>query len=201
MLKSFYVAAIGASAGGLDALREFFENLSPNTGISFVVITHLLRGHKSMLTKILQNHTSMPVVSMSQNLMVQPNQVFVMPEDVKAEVRNGVFKLQPRTVEEVLNKTIDQFFISLAKEQQSKAIGIIFSGLGSDGAQGANEIHRFGGTVLVQDPATAKFSSMPMSAIIKDNPDRILAPGEIAEILPRILELQERGLARSADIG
>jgi two-component system, chemotaxis family, protein-glutamate methylesterase/glutaminase len=200
MTSSFYVAAIGASAGGLDPLKSFFSHLPERTGIAFVVITHLLRDYKSMLPEILENHTSMPVITMGQNLMLQPDHVFVMPEGVQAGIENGVFRLATRSRDEILNKTIDHFFHALAREQQGKAIGIIFSGMGSDGSAGVTEIHRCGGTVLVQDPATTKFSSMPMAAIAQHNPDEILPPKELAVRLLEIIADQERAARRSVDI-
>lgn len=184
---NFYIAGIGASAGGHQALREFFQHLPEVTGVAFVVITHLLRGHVSILDQIVSKYTNMKVHRMEGTDTLRPDRVYVMPENVIAEIANGTLVLRPRPADQIVNKSIDIFFHSLAEECREKAIAIIFAGMGSDGLKGARSIHKHGGTVLVQDPTSTPFKSMPDSIINHDNPDVILPPAEMASRLLSVL--------------
>src|SRR5688500_15633790 len=150
MDRSFYIAGIGASAGGHQALKDFFANIPSKPGISFCVITHLLRGHHSVLDQILSRYTTLPVQRMKGSDLILPNRVYVMPEGVKAYIKNGCVHIQEREPDEIVNRTVDEFLTSLALDQKEKAIGIIFSGMGEDGGNGVKMIHDFGGIVLVQ---------------------------------------------------
>ena len=185
--NDFYVVGIGASAGGHDALKDFFSHMPPDTGMAFVVVTHLLRTHKSILPRILSRFTAMPVLRMKGVDMLKPNTVFVLPENASADVKNGMLLLKPRKDDEIINKTIDEFFHALAEDQQEKAIAIVFSGMGTDGADGVQTIHAHGGIVLVQEPGSTAFKSMPDAAIRSDHPDEILPPAQLAENLLKII--------------
>lgn len=189
--KNFFIAALGASAGGHQALKEFFEHLPEPNGVAFVVVTHLLRGHFSILDQILSRYTDMPVQRMTGFDEIRPNQVYVMPENVKAYIKNGNLILEPREKDEIRNNTIDLFFHSLGEDQQENAIAIIFAGMGSDGLKGVQTIHDCGGTVLVQDPKSTPFKSMPDSIIREDNPDIVMTPAGLAANLLKIISLKK----------
>jgi two-component system, chemotaxis family, protein-glutamate methylesterase/glutaminase len=178
-----YVAGIGASAGGHQALKDFFSNIPEGSGIAFCVVTHLLRGHQSILDIIISRFTNMRVRRMKGNDIVQPDTVYVMPENMKAYIRNGCLHLKRRADDELVNRTVDEFLISLAEDQKENAIGIIFSGMGDDGALGVQHIHELGGIVLVQDPQSTAFKSMPENAIKQDHPDQILSPALLAKTI------------------
>lgn len=183
----FYVVGIGASAGGHDALKEFFSHIPPDTGMAFVVVTHLLRSHKSILPRILSRFTSMPVLRMKGVDMITPNTVFVLPENATADVKKGMLIIKPRSEGEIINKTIDEFFHALGEELQEKAVAIVFSGMGTDGSEGVQTIHEHGGIVLVQEPNSTAFKSMPDAVIERDHPDEILPPVQLAKNLLKII--------------
>lgn len=189
----FYIAGIGASAGGHDALREFFGNFTYSDNVSFVVVTHLLRDHISILDKIISRFTGMLVTRIGDNERVKPGRVYVMPENVEVRIVDGRLFLDPRDQNSNMNRTIDKFFKSLAIDQRDKAIAIIFSGMGSDGAQGVFDVHANGGIVLVQEPRSTEFKSMPAEAIRSDHPEKILPPAELARALHRILRDRKAG--------
>src|SRR5688572_22317116 len=182
----FYVVGIGASAGGHPALRNFFLHLPPDLPAAFVVITHLLRGHKSSLASIIARYTRMPVHSISEFTSISKSTVYVLQENTTAEIQSAVLVATPRP-ETGANRAIDIFFNSMAKSCGERAVGIVLSGMGSDGAEGCMNIFRHNGTVMVQEPSTAQFSSMPWSAIIKDHPDVILPPAALASRLALLL--------------
>ena len=115
--------------------------------------------------------------------LIKPNRIYVMPEGVKAYVRDRYIYLKPRQQHEVINKTVDEFFISLAEDQRDRAIGIIFSGMGEDGTRGVQAIHEKGGIVLIQDPDSTPFKSMPENAILRDHPDQVLSPALLAKTI------------------
>ena len=193
----FFIAGIGASAGGQQALGEFFLSLPPATGIAFCVITHLQRDHTSILDRILSRHTNMKVKRMKGLDLVRPDTIYVLPEGAKAYIKEGCIFLKDRRPDEIVNHTIDDFFLSLAEDQGEKAIGLIFSGMGDDGARGVKAISENGGIVLVQDPASTAFKSMPENAIRRDSPDEILPPALLARTIldhvrKKSIELQGR---------
>jgi chemotaxis response regulator CheB len=188
-LKEFYVVGLGASAGGHQSLKEFFLNLPEQPGAAFVVVTHLLRNHFSILDQMISKFTGMRVVRIAGGEQILPNHVYVMPEKVKVEIRSNRFILRSRLSEEVVNKTIDTFFHSLGKEMGRRAVGIVFSGMGSDGYEGVQTIHKHGGIVLVQDPHSAEFKGMPETIINRNSPDAVLPPSELASgLMSLILE-------------
>jgi chemotaxis response regulator CheB len=186
--KNFYIAGLGASAGGQEALREFFQNFQYSKEISFVVVTHLLRDHESILDKILSRYSKMEVRRIQNSEVVEPGVIYVMPENAKVYLKNGTLILKPRESDEIINRTIDTFFNSLAEDQREKSIGIVFSGMGSDGAEGVKTIHEHGGIVLVQEPRSTEFKSMPDSAINRDHPNEVLPPAQLARNLLNFLE-------------
>ena len=187
---NFYIVGVGASAGGQAALKEFFSGIPADTPAAFVVVTHLSRDFKSSLSDILSNFTDLKVSKIGKYTRPEPGHVYVMPEDVVAKMENGLLSLIPRPQDNIINKSINIFFESLAKEQQSKAIGIVLSGMGSDGADGALKIFLEGGDVMVQDPESTRFNSMPMATILKDHPDFILPPRELGIKLTEMIKMK-----------
>jgi chemotaxis response regulator CheB len=184
MLKQpLFIAAIGASAGGHQALKEFFSHLPPDNGIAFCVITHLARGHRSILDQIISRYTKMNVTRMKATDVLLPNHIYVLPEGVTASIKEGRISLRERKDDEIINRTVDDFLISLAEDQRERAIAIILSGMGDDGSRGAQLIHEFGGMVMVQEPDSTPFRSMPENAIKRDHPDQVMTPAFIAKSL------------------
>ena len=179
----FYVVAVGLSAGGFEPLWDFFSELPINCGAAFVVVQHLNREYQSVADKLLAKHTSMPVKWATNKQQVKPNCIYMLPINKMMTIEDGYLQLQDRRVEDIANWAVDIFFRSLAKGEKAGAIGIVLSGAGSDGALGAIRIHDEGGIVMVQDPETAEFTSMPNSAILKDHPQEILSPKLLANAL------------------
>lgn len=189
--NSLPVVALGASAGGIQALIEFFSHVSPKLNVAFVVVTHLKRDSISVLDQILARNTTMPVSWSTENQVLEPNHVYILPVSKYMTLENGKFQLMDRDPLKKANKAIDIFFQSLANDKDGKSIGIIFSGAGSDGTQGAIHMHQQGGLVMAQDPATAEIDSMPQWAIMKDHVQVVLSPKELAKTLPKVLVGQE----------
>jgi len=182
--NSFPVVAIGASAGGLDAMMELLKYLPADTGMAFIYVQHLSPDHKSMLTEILSKKTDMKVQEIDDMDLIQPDNVFIIPYNKDIEVTDGHIKLIPRS--EVSSAiSIDILFSSLAIAQKERVIGIILSGSASDGTLGMKAIKQEGGLTIAQDD-TAKFNSMPHSAILAGAVDFILSPKEIALELARL---------------
>ena len=189
--EKFYIVAIGVSAGGLEPLHSFFSQIPPDSGIAFVVIPHLNRDYVSQAAKLLAKHTTMPVCWATQGQEVRPNCVYMLPINKIMTIDDGCLHLKDRLVEQRANWSVDIFFKSLAKGQKAQAIGIILSGAGSDGTLGAIAIHNEQGQVMVQDPRTADFTSMPQSAILEDHPTQILSPKRLAHALIAFVSSKE----------
>ncbi|MBI9038331.1 MAG: PAS domain-containing protein [Bacteroidales bacterium] len=168
---SFPIVGIGASAGGLEALEQFFGNMPNNTGLAFVVIQHLDPDHVGIMPELLQRTTGMKVKQAADHLLVKPNHVYVIPPNKSMSILNGYLFLFDPLELRGLRLPIDYFFRSLAEDQQENSIGIILSGMGSDGSHGLKAIKEKIGIVCVQDPSTAKFDGMPQSAINTVNVD------------------------------
>ncbi|PKM35009.1 MAG: chemotaxis protein CheR [Gammaproteobacteria bacterium HGW-Gammaproteobacteria-10] len=174
-----YVVAIGASAGGLDALERFFDKLPINSGAAFVVIQHLSPDHKSMMDNLLARHTAMPVLMAENGMQIKPNQVFLIPPGKNMTVAGSQLCLLPKNPHG-LSLPIDLFFTSLSKEFGKHSVGVILSGTGSDGTRGAVAINDAGGFLLAQDPETAKFDGMPRSVIATGLVDEVISPEMLA---------------------
>lgn len=177
------IVCIGASAGGMEAIHELFDNLPSDTGFSFIVIQHLSSDHKSLMAELLARHTTMRVLEARENTIVEPNCVYVIPNNRNITIHNGMLLLSGKEQGRTPNMPIDIFLHSLAGDIGDKAIAIILSGTGTDGTRGVAEIKKAGGLVFVQDPTTAKFDGMPYSAISSGQMDFILSPESIAEEL------------------
>lgn len=161
----FPIVGIGASAGGLEALEDFFKNMPENNGMAFVVIQHLDPNHIGIMPELLQRTTTMKVIQASDRLKVKPNCVYIIPPNKSMSILNGSLHLFAIVESHGLRLPIDIFFRSLADDMKEKSIGIILSGMGSDGSLGLKAIKENNGIVLVQDPDSAKFNGMPQSAV------------------------------------
>jgi two-component system CheB/CheR fusion protein len=183
---SFPIVAVGASAGGLEALSAFLKALPARTGMAVVVIQHLAPQHESALAQILSKATSMPVLEVSDGMPAERNHVYVIPPDKGMTIWEGVLMLVPRERASVPHHPIDEFLTALAREQKTAAIGVILSGSGSDGTLGLKAIKAEGGVTFAQDPKTAAWPDMPASAISAAAVDFVLPPAGIAAELARI---------------
>lgn len=173
------IVALGASAGGLDALDRFFAALSLLDEASFVVVQHLAPDHKTMMDSLLARHTTMPVSVATEGTALEGGHVYVIPPGATMTVSNGRLRLAPRPSSGV-TLPIDAFFESLATEAASRSIAIVMSGTGSDGTRGAVALHEAGGWVMVQDPRTAGFDGMPRNAIATGAANHVLSPEMLA---------------------
>jgi two-component system CheB/CheR fusion protein len=171
-----YIVAIGASAGGLEAIHEFFDNMPQHNSISFVVIQHLSSDYKSLLVELISKHTHMKVFEAEHEMTVHRECVYIIPNNKIMTIGEGKIHLVTKTQQKQPNTAIDSFLFSLAEDQKEKAIAIILSGTGTDGTKGTDAIKAAGGMVMVQDPLSAKFDGMPNSAIAAGNADFILPP-------------------------
>ena len=176
--NGFPIVGIGASAGGLDPIRELLENLPIDTGMSFVVIQHLASGQESMLPEILSRSTKMSVLQVTDGMKVEKDHVYVITPGTTMTVKNGCLKAVSKGS---ALKPINDFMISLASEQKTQAIGVIMSGTGNDGTEGLKAIKAEGGITFAQEPATAQYPDMPKNAITAETPDFILSPEQIAK--------------------
>jgi two-component system CheB/CheR fusion protein len=159
------IIGIGASAGGLEAFVIFFKACPVDTGMAFVLVSHLSPNHHSLLSEILQRSTSMPVTQVVDKDTVAPNHVYIIPPAHNMVLVNNTLQLSKIDIGQALNFPINVFFHSLAKERSNRAIAIILSGTASDGTLGFSDIIDKGGVCMVQTPSTAKYDSMPQSAI------------------------------------
>lgn len=179
--KDPYVVCIGASAGGLDAINSFFDNIDANTGLAFVVIQHLSPDHKSIMRELLSRHTDMAVFMAEHEMEIQTNSVYLIPPGKNIIIKDNKLYLLERDNSRGFSLPIDMFFDALGTEKREKAIGIILSGSGSDGSEGIKTIKSNGGFVLVQESKSAQFVSMPQSAISTGAFDYILEPSQMPE--------------------
>lgn len=175
-----YVVAIGASAGGLDALERFFNAVDVDSGAVIVVIQHLSPDHKSMMDNLLARHTTMPVLMAENGLEMQANHVYLIPPGKNMTVVGSQLRLVPKNPHG-LSLPIDLFFTSVAKEFGNRCIGVILSGTGSDGTRGAVAINDAGGFLLAQDPESSKFDGMPRSVIATGLVDEVMPPELLAK--------------------
>jgi chemotaxis methyl-accepting protein methylase len=198
----FPIVGIGASAGGLEALEQFLRHVPGNSGIAFVIVQHLDPTHKGIMAELLQRTTAMEVFQVRDRMRVKPNCVYVIPPNKDMSILHGVLHLFAPTAPRGLRLPIDFFLRSLADDQQERSIGVILSGMGSDGTMGLRAIKEKVGITLVQAPASAKFDSMPRSAIDAGLADLVAPaedlPGKIVGYLRHALVIA-KGTERSLD--
>lgn len=201
-----YIVAIGTSAGGLEALKSFFDNVPSNTNHSFVIIQHLSSDYKSLMAELLAKNTDLPIHEIRDNMVVEPGCVYLIPPKKNVTLKNRKLKLTNKPVGHDLNLPIDIFFKSLADDMGENAIGIILSGTGSDGTRGARAIKEVAGMIMVQSPESAKFDGMPNSAIATGLVDYIISidqmPDELIGFInnPKTERVLERNIMQDSSI-
>ncbi len=183
---TFPVVAIGASAGGLEAFTQVLTHLPASTGMAFVLVQHLDPRHESKLGELLARATQMSVVEAQHGMTVEPNHIYVIAPNTCLTIHDGVLDVTARPETRALNLPIDAFMKALAADRKAGAIGVILSGTGSDGTLGIEDIKANGGITLAQDEESAKYSSMPQSAVRGGCVDLVLPPDGIARELARI---------------
>lgn len=179
LIESFPIVAIGASAGGLESVEAFLKALPPEPGIAFVIIQHLDPTRKGMMSEVIQKFTSLDVISASDQLQIKKNTVYLIPPNKTMSISKRRLYLTTPTESRGMRLPIDFFFTSLAEDLSDESIGIIFSGMGSDGSKGVASIKENSGLVIVQSPESSKFDNMPRSAINSTNPDLVCTPEEM----------------------
>jgi two-component system CheB/CheR fusion protein len=182
---SFPIVGIGASAGGLEAFSLLLKHLPLDTGMGFVLVQHLDPEHDSALTQLLGRATSLPVEEVTNNLRVEPNHVYVIPPNSNLSIEAGVLRLLPRPKTHAPHRSIDVFLEALAEDQRERAIGVILSGTATDGTLGLEAIKAEGGITFAQDDS-ARYDSMPRSAVAAGCVDFVQSPEDIANELARI---------------
>src|SRR5580658_9037213 len=184
--KQLFVVGLGASAGGIKPLTEFFSEMAPDGDIAYVVILHLSPEHESNLSALLQSRTTMAVTQVTTTLKVEPNHIYVIPPSKYLVMEDGVIK--PTEPEPPRGAhTIDLCFRTLAEAYGRNAIGILLSGTGADGTLGLGRVKEEGGYVIAQDPKEAEYGDMPRNAINAGVVDLVLP---VAEIAAKVLSLR-----------
>jgi two-component system CheB/CheR fusion protein len=174
------IVGLGASAGGLDVLGQFLGHVPAASGLAYVVVQHLDPTHKAMLAPLLQRHCAMPVREAAEAMPVEPDVVYVIPPNVELTVASGVLHLATPAQPRGQRLPINVLFTALASDQGDQAIGVVLSGMGSDGTLGLQAIRAAGGLTLAQTPESAPFDSMPRSAIAARAVDIVALPAELA---------------------
>lgn len=194
------IVGLGASAGGLEALEQFLASVPVGSGLAYIVVQHLDPTHKAMLVELLQRATVMPVREATESMRVEPDVVYVIPPNSELSVVRGLLHLAQPSQPRGMRLPIDLLFGSLAREQGDRAIGVVLSGMGSDGTVGLQAIKAQGGLTLAQQPESAQFDSMPVSAITAVSADIIAPPSELPLRILRVLTAQ-RAASQQAAVG
>src|SRR5688572_1395027 len=178
-----FVVGIGASAGGLDPLVRFFDNLPGATGMAFVIVQHLSPDFKSLMDELLARHTLLPIHLVEDGMPVEADHVYLIPAKKEMIISGGRLLLSERDRQQELTLPIDMFFRSLAQDCGERAVAIVLSGGGSDGSRGIVQVHDAGGFVVVQDLESAQFDGMPKAAAETGVVDCILPPQDMPTAL------------------
>src|SRR5450432_1653251 len=178
-----YVVGIGASAGGLEALEHFFDNVPRRTGMAFVVVQHLSPDFKSLMDEILARRTPLPISLVEDAMVVEPDHIYLIPPKKEMIISGGRLLLSERDRDQEPSVPIDVFFRSLAQDCGSRAIAVVLSGGGSDGSRGIRAVHEAGGLVVVQDVESAQFDGMPKTAREAGVADYVLPPQDMPGVL------------------
>jgi two-component system CheB/CheR fusion protein len=187
----FHIVGIGASAGGLDSLERLFEHLPVDTGMAYVVVQHLSPDFKSLMDELLARRTRLPIRQAVDGTLVEPNTVYLLPPMKEMIIRQRRLLLSDRDPRLGLTLPIDLFLRSLARDVGDRAVAVILSGSGSDGARGVQEVDKAGGRVFCESPDTAQFNGMPLSAIRTGAADQVLPPEEIALAIAAVAHPQD----------
>lgn len=193
--NGFLIVGIGASAGGLEAFQTFLRNMRDDSGMAFVLISHLAPNHESLLSELLDKETEMSVVQAENEMRVQPNHVYVIPPNTTLTLKQRTLQLKPPKEARGHRTPIDLFFTSLAEDQKENAVCIILSGTGSDGTIGLKAVKENGGLAIAQDSDTAKYDGMPRNAVLTGLIDYVLPveemPAKLLEDVRHFRDLKE----------
>lgn len=181
--KPHHIIAIGASAGGMEEINSFFDH-TPCDGVAYIIVQHLSPDFKSRMVELLARHSKLAIKEAEDEMSVKSNQVYLIPNNKFMTIRNSKLYLTDKEKVQGPHLTINKFFNSLAEDSGTKAIGVILSGLGSDGTEGIRAIKKAGGMVIARDPDTSEFGSMPSHAIATGLVDFVLEP----ELMPGTIE-------------
>jgi len=192
-----FIVAIGASAGGIEELQSFFDH-TPLAQASYVIIQHLSADYKSRMAEILSRHSQLQVKEAGDNMLVEPNQVYLIPSQQSMTIQDGRLKLKDKDSKAGPYRTINTFFNSLAADNEHHLIAVILSGSGDDGSEGIVRICKAGGLVIVQDPATAQYNSMPLSAIATGVVDHVLAPADMPAVITEYVNKAKKSVVSPA---
>ncbi|MBX2821448.1 MAG: hypothetical protein KTR29_17260 [Rhodothermaceae bacterium] len=190
LIPPTYIAGIGASAGGIEALQSFFEQVKRNDNLAYVVIQHLSPHFRSLMVEILSKHTELSVRGIESEMPIRANHVYVAPPGKNISIAKGTLYTSVQDRSSGLLFPIDSFLESLAEDVKDKSIGIILSGTGSDGTHGGRLIKEAGGLLIAQEPASAKFSGMPRSVINTGLVDQVLGSTAIPGMLSHYTSFQ-----------
>jgi len=196
-----FVVGIGASAGGLRPLQEFFTRMPSDSDAAFVVVQHLSPDFKSLMPELIGRQTDMPAVRLEDGMRPRPNTIYLNTPRTDVTIEDGVFRITDRSRDEGDHGPhfpIDLFFRSLASDLGDHSIGIILSGTGSDGSRGVREINEAGGVVLVQDPRTCQFDGMPQATITTGHADCVQRPSELARTVFEYVRQAGKAFPRAA---
>ncbi len=178
---NFYVIGIGASAGGIEPLMKIVTGIPANINAAIILNQHLPAGNSSNLGKLVERTSKLKVVVVETIEYIEPGNLYVMASGTQFKLDGCFLQAEERDVNDRINHTIDTLFYSLAKVVGNKSVGVILSGTGTDGLKGAKAIEDQKGLVIVQDPITAEFPSLPQTLIANDHPDYVLSPDDIDE--------------------
>ncbi|MEJ7617802.1 MAG: chemotaxis protein CheB, partial [Pyrinomonadaceae bacterium] len=187
--EDFLIVGIGASAGGIKALQEFFTHVPADSGIAYVVILHLSPDYESKLAEVLQFAAQIPVTQVKDRVHVEPNHVYVIPQNQSLAMYDGHLALSPVTRIEERRAPVDIFFRTLAESHTARAVSVILSGTGANGSMGMKRVKERGGICIVQDPKEAEYGDMPRNSIATALVDYVLP---IAEIPAQIIAYKEQ---------
>ncbi|PRC91414.1 chemotaxis protein CheB [Solimicrobium silvestre] len=198
-MKNFPIVCVGGSAGGLNAYIRLLKNLPVNMGVAIVIVNHITI-FPTQLHEILPNYTGMPVKLITESLLVEPDHVYIIPENRDLHVQNGEFQLKPISKPRGWPDVITVFLRSLVRYWDGKLIAVIVSGYDGDGAAALCDIQQVGGITIAQKLDTASHPDMPESAIESGCIDFILSPEDIAEKLISIARNQEKNDVEFTDV-
>ena len=193
--REMFVVGIGASAGGLHSYERFFKSMPADSGIAFVLVSHLDPAHSSMIPELLQKVTDMKVTQARENMKVEPNRIYVIPPNKNLDIMKDVLYLETQSISPGPRSPINHFFKSLAEDKGEKAVGIVLSGMGSDGSAGIKAIKAVLGMVMVEEPSDAEYSAMPENAIRTGMADFVLPPEAMPEYLLRYVRKAKTGFS------
>ena len=196
-----HIVGIGASAGGLEALEQFFSRVPAKSGLACIVVQHMDPTQKAMLAELLQRVTALSVCEAGEAMRIEADHVYVIPPNAELSLAQGMLHVMPPTEPRGMRLPVNVLFSSLARDQGASAVGVVLSGMGSDGTLGMLALKAVGGLTVVQEPSSAQFDSMPLSAIGAGCADIVALPAEMPERILACFRSNVRSLPQSSEPG